>query len=74
MIVIATLVKLELKEKNKIINFTRIIIGCFCQMEFQFWYIIEFLFKLIPFKKRLKILIEKIILLLILQTFFIFIL
>ena len=72
--VIGTHIKLDLKEKNKFINFTRIIIGCFCADGVAiFWYIMGFfLFKPIPYKKRLKILIKKIIIPLIITTFFYF--
>ena len=72
--VIATHIKLNLKDKNKFVNLTRIIIGCFCADGVAiFWYIMGFfLFKPIPYKKRLKILIKKIIIPLIITTFFYF--
>ena len=42
---ISTHIKLELKEKNKFINFTRIFIGCFCADGVSvFWYIMGFFF------------------------------
>ena len=72
--VIATHIKLELKVKNEFINFTRIIIGCLCADGVGiFWYIMGFFFfKRIPYKKRLKILIKKIIIPLVITTFFYF--
>ena len=72
--VIATHIKLELKVKNEFINFTRIIIGCLCVDGVGiFWYIMGFFFfKQIPYKKRLKLLIKKIIIPLVITTFFYF--
>jgi len=72
--VIGTHIKLELKEKKKFVNFTRIVIGCFFADGVAiFWYIMGFFyFKQIPYKKRLKILFKRIVLPLIITTFFYF--
>ena len=72
--VIGTHIKLDLKQNDEFINFTRIIIGCFCADGVSiFWNIMGFfLFNKTPYKKRLKILFNKIYIPVIITSFFYF--